>query len=353
MSAFCTDKKASCKVLKYCSARFLPSTTLPPLSLDSSASAKEEIFFNTLGFYCTLAEQGCGFHLQTDGEGISPTGLTDDDDDLNPKSASDSDPDESDSETGTRIIKDSRRKKTSHSLCKGKLEVCQHRKKIDKAYLILRTLDEFDIPYLRTLLGNDSQIIQEREELARQFGYGPCAPCSFAASPSEQKQLCREPNPRYFKCPLPASQPYWHRESSKLVLQRQSGNCGANFELYPPYDFVRLPPNCRHLQTPPPLLEVFRSLLLDLGWKLVDATPGKLMIDSGFMGGLRRALGWNTLFDPPLAALHSSLGSLDHVRRYINELRNVLFLEGTGFEGEARLGMEHAVAMTTKRVVAE
>jgi hypothetical protein len=73
--------------------------------------------------------------------------------------------------------------------------------------------------------------------------------------------------------------------------------------------------------------------LLDLDWKLADATPRKLMIDSGFMAGLRRALGWNKPFDPPLAALHPSLGNLDHVRRYIDELRGVLFPSGTGFEG--------------------
>ncbi|KAJ7939881.1 hypothetical protein B0H13DRAFT_2299924 [Mycena leptocephala] len=33
----------------------------------------------------------------------------------------------------------------------------EHRKKTDKAHLILRTLDEFDIPYLRALLDNDSR----------------------------------------------------------------------------------------------------------------------------------------------------------------------------------------------------
>jgi hypothetical protein len=27
--------------------------------------------------------------------------------------------------------------------------------------------------------------------LARQFGHGPCAPCSFTASPLARKELCR------------------------------------------------------------------------------------------------------------------------------------------------------------------
>ncbi|KAJ7857577.1 hypothetical protein B0H13DRAFT_1640899 [Mycena leptocephala] len=149
---------------------------------------------------------------------------------------------------------------------------------------------------------------------------------------------------------------YWHRQSGKLargVLQREKGNCPATFDIYTPYDLFDCPrvaiicrnphshPNPHPAKTPPALLETFKSLLLDLDWKLADATPRKLMIDSGFMGSLRRALGWNKPFDPPLAALHPSLGNLDHVRRYIDELRHVLFPKGTGFEGAQLLATEH------------
>ncbi|KAJ7505090.1 hypothetical protein B0H11DRAFT_1709164 [Mycena galericulata] len=343
--ASCTHKKLSCKGLKYCSARSLPAPPLPPLALDSLGEAKREIFFKTLGFYCTLAEKGCGFNLCTDGEGLGVTGLDDDD-----ESASESEEAESDEAT-TKIIKDCRRRKSSHPVCKGKLEMrldeygrsfvqCQNRKKTNTAHLILRTLDEFDIPYLRALLENDSGAIHEREELVRQFGYGPRAPCSFTASPSAQKQLS-----------------YWHRsESGKLargVLERSRGNCTATFDIYTPYDLADCPgvviicgnPHSHAdpypVKTPPPLLEVFRSLLLDLDWKLADATPRKLMIDSGFMGSLRRSLGWSKPFDPPLSALHPSFGNLDHVRRYIDELRDVLFPNGTGFEGAQLLAAEH------------
>ncbi|KAJ6477249.1 hypothetical protein DFH09DRAFT_1293043 [Mycena vulgaris] len=346
--ASCYHKKTSCKGLKCCSARSLPSSPLPPLNLDSSASAEKEIFFKTLGFYCTLADKGCAFDLQTDVEYLGSTALNDDND-LDPES-SDSDS-ETDSEIGTKIIKDARRKPPPRTFCKGKLELrlneygrsfvqCEHRKKTDRAHLILRTLDEFDIPYLRALLENDRQAIEEREELARQFGYGPLVPCSFNAPPSAQKELC----------------PYWHRESGKLargVLERVRNNCTAKFDIYTPYDLFDCPriviicknphshPNPHPVKTPPPLLEVFRSLLLDLDWKLADATPRKLMIDSGFMGGLRRALNWSKPFDPPLAALHPSLGNLDHVRRYIEELRDFLFPNGTGFEGAQLLAAQH------------
>jgi hypothetical protein len=108
----------------------------------------------------------------------------------------------------------------------------------------LRTLDESDIPYLRALLENDSWAIDEHEELARQFGYGPRVPCAFSASPSAQKELCREcenPSP-YFMAYAPSA--YWHRQSGKLargVLQREKGNCPATFDIYTPYDLFDCP----------------------------------------------------------------------------------------------------------------
>ncbi|KAJ7147499.1 hypothetical protein C8R43DRAFT_1129734 [Mycena crocata] len=137
------------------------------------------------------------------------------------------------------------------------------------------------------------------------------------------------------------------------MLERPKGNCNAKFDIYTPYNIFDCPrvviictdthshANPPASKTPPPLLEVFRSLLLDLDWKLADATPRKLMVDSGFMGSLRRKLGWSKPFDPPLSALHPSLGNLDHVRRYIEELRAVLFPQGTGFEVVQLLADQH------------
>ncbi|KAJ7300482.1 hypothetical protein DFH08DRAFT_970245 [Mycena albidolilacea] len=273
--------KLSCKGLKYCSARSLHPLA-PGLQLDAIADAKKEIFVKTLGLYCVLAEKGCAFDLRVDGEDLDSIGLMDNND-----ADTESESDDSDSETRTKVIRDSRRKKTSRSFCKGKLEMCFDeyqrsfiQKNTDKAHLILRTLDEFDITYLHALLENDSKVIDEREELARQFGYGPRAPCSFTASPSAQKELC----------------PYWHRDSGKLargVLQRTAGNCTAKFDIYTPDDLSDCP------------------------------------------------LGWTKPFDPPLAALHPSYGNLDHIRRYIDELRKVLFPDGTGFEGAQLLAAEH------------
>jgi len=78
---------------------------------------------------------------------------------------------------------------------------------------------------------------------------------------------------------------------------------------------------------------VFKSLLISLDWKLADATPRKILIDSGFVRGLRHALGWDKPYDPSLFDLHPSLGNMDHACRYINDLQAQSFSAGTGFEG--------------------
>ncbi len=91
------------------------------------------------------------------------------------------------------------------------------------------------------------------------------------------------------------------------------------------------------IKTPPSLLAIVRSLLLGLDWKLADATPRRIALDSAFIFGLRKHLGWSGLRDPVLSDLHPSLGNLDHVRRYINMLRNEIFPAGTGMEGKFHL----------------
>ncbi|KAJ7633292.1 hypothetical protein FB45DRAFT_1148985 [Roridomyces roridus] len=342
----CSLLKMSCKGLKYCSGRSLPPLPQPTLELDSITQAKREVFFKTIAFYCTLVEKGCAFELKDTGD-ADVSAVEDTSDDSESESR-----DDSDTEVSTSRKRDRRFRTAKGRTCKGTLEMrqdefgrsfiqCEHRTQADTAHLILRTLDEFDLDYLRALLHDNPSAIHEREEVARQFGYGPRAPCSYTAPPSAQKDFC----------------PYWHRISGKLargVLQRNVGNCDAKFDIYTPDDLsacsqvvvICRNPHSHHapdpVTTPPPLLDLFRSLLLELDWKLADATPRKLMLDSGFMAGFRRSLGWNKPFDPPLAALHPSLGNLDHVRRYIDELRHVLFPMGTDFEGAQLLAAQHS-----------
>lgn len=88
------------------------------------------------------------------------------------------------------------------------------------------------------------------------------------------------------------------------------------------------------VKTPPILVSVFNSLLRILDWKLADATPRRIVLDSAFIAGLRKHLGWTGIRDPVLSDLHPSLGNADHVRRYINKLREEYFPDGTGLAGE-------------------
>lgn len=88
------------------------------------------------------------------------------------------------------------------------------------------------------------------------------------------------------------------------------------------------------VKTPFPLIQLFRALLLQLDWKLADATPCRIMLDSGFMQRFRQAIGWADRHqDPLLQDLHPSFGNLDHVRRLIEVMRANHFPFGTGFQG--------------------
>ena len=71
-----------------------------------------------------------------------------------------------------------------------------------------------------------------------------------------------------------------------------------------------------------------------MGTRLADMTPHKLTLDSAFMAKLRGHLNWKGIQDPPLSALHPSLGNFDHTRRIIETERDKYFPDGTGLDGE-------------------
>jgi hypothetical protein len=145
---------------------------------------------------------------------------------------------------------------------------------------------------------------------------------------------------------------YWHRTSDgKLAcgtLLKWDHNCKAKFDIYVPEDLPACPKVvviCRHphshpppapVKTPPSLVDLFRSLLVDMDWQLADATPRRIVLHSGFMRGLRTSLGWVSDQSPCLSDLHPSLANLDHVRRLIDVFRLEKYPLGTGFEGDLR-----------------
>lgn len=147
----------------------------------------------------------------------------------------------------------------------------------------------------------------------------------------------------------------WHRfpdgSLDRGELHRDNtgeGSCNAAFDIYVPKVFsdqergqilivCRNPhshPDPAPVKTPSVYKSIFKNMLSSLTWKLADATPRGILLDSGLMSELRAKLGWNDVRDPSLADLHPSLGNADHVKRIILDLRNTYFPSGTGFAGE-------------------
>lgn len=155
----------------------------------------------------------------------------------------------------------------------------------------------------------------------------------------------------------------YHRASDGVlrqgVLRRWAYDCSAGFDVYVPHDLHTCPQVvliCRHphshppplpVKTPPILVAVFKSLLCTLDWKLADATPRRIILDSAFISGLRKHLGWTGVRDPVLSDLHPSLGNIDHVRRYINGLRAEHFPDGTGLPGELLLAINTTESLSS------
>jgi len=149
---------------------------------------------------------------------------------------------------------------------------------------------------------------------------------------------------------LTVSVAHWHRmcdgQLARGVLLKWDHQCTAKFDIYMPEDLAacsQVVVICRNphshalpapVKTPPSLVNLFQSLLLDMDWRLADATPRRIMLDSGFMKGLRTSLGWVSDRTPCLSDIHPSLANLDHVRCLINVFRLKNYPLGTGFEGD-------------------
>ncbi|KAF8184741.1 hypothetical protein BJ912DRAFT_852992, partial [Pholiota molesta] len=310
-AAICKNTKYGCKGIKRC--EFAPEQSIILGPKPATRTAAEEVFQKTLAFYCVLLNKGCLFDAE---DGLLP-------------------PHELRSPTkkhcqGEMIMR-------SNKYGRPFIQ-CEHRTNSDRSHLIIRNLDEFNTFYLKALLDADHKVISCFENEAKLLGYGPLIPCTYTASASAQKALC----------------PYWHRFSSNQ-LQRGSMErcvdkgekaCQAMFSIYEPNDpsacpFILIICKGPHthidpfpVKTPPSILMILSSLLVNMGWRLADATPRNIMLDSGFMNGLKQHLAWrNDCVEPVLSDLHPSLGNSDHVRRYINDLRAKQFPRGTGFEG--------------------
>ncbi|KZV94541.1 hypothetical protein EXIGLDRAFT_748607 [Exidia glandulosa HHB12029] len=186
--------------------------------------------------------------------------------------------------------------------------------------------------YLRALMEGDTATVRLREEHAGEHGYGPLAPCSHVCSARRQSTMC----------------PMLHRtEDDKLAhgALTKAQPCTAKFRVYVPTDLhanssivvLCISPHSHaapeRSMTPPAIRDAFKSMLTVMDWRLADATPRRVIQDSGFMTALRRSLEWKDAPNPVLGDLHPSLANLDHTAYLIDSIRQPLYPFGTDFEG--------------------
>ena len=166
-------------------------------------------------------------------------------------------------------------------------------------HLILRNLQEYDINYLCALLKNDVNAIAMHENAALQGEYGPRVPCTFITSPSEHKQLCRMFFIYSQSSPADLTTAYWHRNTDGTLscgmLTQWGTKCPSSYYIYVPQDLStcsQVVVICRDphnhappapIKTPLSLVDVLDKLLSNMGWQLADATPHRVMLDSGFI----------------------------------------------------------------------
>lgn len=160
---------------------------------------------------------------------------------------------------------------------------------------------------------------------------------------------------------------YWHRNhEGKLArgtLRSWPVPCKAKFDIYTPYNLTACPqvlvictnnhshPPPAPVKTPEAIKAIFYELLLTLSWKLADATPRRILLDSAFIQALQAHLSWKETRNPTLSDLHPSLGNSDHARRLINTLRFNEFPSGTGFAGAIHLATKHDLLPIDERYI--
>ncbi|KIJ53274.1 hypothetical protein M422DRAFT_242411 [Sphaerobolus stellatus SS14] len=350
----CIQQKLSCHGIKTCSfnssSRSMASSPSP--TMPAQFDAQRELFTKTVGFFCALIENGCPFADSEDLDALEEGSEAEDED------FTQSSPDAS---SMYKVLLDNRSPRSSTSSCTGKLILrrdsydhafiqCEKRQTGHNAHLLLRNLKEFNIDYLEALLLSDAQTIGAHEALALQNGYGPLAPCSFFSAARDQKSFC----------------PNWHRNDQGILTRGTlipHGDCPTRFEIYYPYELEHCPKilivsRNPHAHQPPPASKTpaavnqsFHGLLERMDWRLADATPRKILIDSAFMSGLKLLLRWQESQPPTLLDLHPLLANFDHTERLINKLRDENFPYGTGFEAAVQLVKEEAALEPEERYV--
>ncbi|KAG6374217.1 hypothetical protein JVT61DRAFT_4875 [Boletus reticuloceps] len=381
----CEVLKTSCKGLKICTARryedhhhhFTDRTTVTSSHRMLSAgeqTPEREVFLKTLGFFCALQEHCCPYIEAGNVDG----------DDLGSDTEIHALPATQFADNADLVINSGAShlsRRSNARRCHGRLIYktdefnqsficCSLRSHDRPRHLLLYSVQEYDTKYLQALLEDNWDVVNKHECDARSKGYGPLMPCDYVASPSTQTQLCRKSIPIIIVFTLTLFTAHWHRLANNRLkrgtLRKWAHGCAARYHVYVPHDLHACPqililcqsphshPPPAPVKTPPPLKDLFNELLLLMKWKLADATPRRIFLDTAFVEGLQRTLGWDRVAvgrEATLTDLHPSLANLDHVRRLINTLRTQQYPCGTGFEGAQLLVEEQTRLPLDQRYV--
>lgn len=131
-------------------------------------------------------------------------------------------------------------------------------------------------------------------------------------------------------------------------MQKWARRCHATFQIFIPCDIAACPRIvvlCRNphshpppapVKTPPALKSIFFDLLSLLTWRLADAMPRQIFLDTAFVEGLQQALSWDPVHmgcNATLPDLHPSFANLDHMRWLINSRHTDYYPCGTEYDG--------------------
>ncbi|KAH9483415.1 hypothetical protein JR316_0002881 [Psilocybe cubensis] len=213
---------------------------------------------------------------------------------------------------------------------------CEHyNAEINRDHFIDFTIGNglLDTEYLEALLQGDEQAFFDLEYDAAQRGVGPLSKCTTINNHSVMKVCC--PNP--------------HRDpnNGKLVSAPLIHlPCKVTVRTYEPVsddDLKRCPQILmvvrgvhRHpipipTKTPPSILRSILQLLQQMGDSLPDLTPRRLLRHPLMKSFLHQRL--PHIPTPMLLDLHPSLSNREHLRVYIEKVKNEKYPMGTGWEG--------------------
>ncbi|TDL19151.1 hypothetical protein BD410DRAFT_727573, partial [Rickenella mellea] len=327
----CNSEHATCQGVRICEHSDMASRSKPHMSASrkdlqerltedahnvSAHTAQQQLFRKTIALKAALEQSRCGCQIDE------------------PTEMSESEREAWDSWAETQQL--ARRGQPLPHQCQGQLV-------FDRDFRgrpHYTRVQEVDVGYLEALFeGNESELDRIEGE-AQSMGWGPRTPCRTVANSNSAMAYC----------------PCQHRRDDrpgdivrgKMVKMK----CTARFQIFTPNNLVLCPriaiiasgTHCHPIplptKTPPVVENIILQLLEAIGLDLADATPRRFMRHAVVRAKLKQLL--PHLPSPTLADLHVSLANKDHLRVYVDRMKDCHFPLGTDWKGAGIFALLHA-----------